>query len=227
MSAQRKLRPTSIKVRSRADALDAEAGAVRLVLLGCAALLVPDGLRALLLFEQGLAPGSGDLRGLLSDVTAALGVAVAAGLLARLRGWLGVGLLLLWALLCYGNYEHVRANGANMALRYAGYLADAIFLRGSALAFTPPWLLAGALLATLGLGWAALRPGARVRLPTLAIGCALAAAALALWNASPETLGWRQTHFVTQNISWLTRGIPVRDSVEPSTSATAIRPSNP
>jgi hypothetical protein len=151
--------------------LDAEAGAVRLVLLGCAALLGPVGLRALLLFEQGLAPGSGDLRGLLSDVTAALGVAVAAGLLARLRGWLGVALLLLWALLCYGNYEHVRANGANMALRYAGYLADAIFPRGSALAFTPPWLLAGALLATLGLGWAALRPGARVRLPTLAIGC--------------------------------------------------------
>jgi hypothetical protein len=175
MSAQRKFRPTSIKVRSRADALDAEAGAVRLVLLGCAALLVPVGLRALLLIEQGLAPDLGDLRGLLSDVTAALGVAVAAGLLARLRGWLGVGLLLLWVLLCYGNYEHVRANGANMALRYAGYLTDATFLRGSALAVTQPWLLVGALLATLGFGWVALRSGSRVRLPTVVISWGLGA----------------------------------------------------
>jgi len=216
MSAQRKLRPTSIKVRSRADALDAAAGGVRLVLLGCAALLVPVGLRALLLIERGLTPGSADLRGLLSDTTAALGVAVAAGLLARWRGWLGAGLLLLWVLLCYGNYEHVRANGANMALRYAGYLADATFLRGSALAVTQPWLLAGALLATLGLGWAALRPGARVRLPALVIGCALAAAAQALWSVSPDTLEWRQSHFVVQNISSLTRGISARDFVAPS-----------
>ncbi|MBW2577087.1 MAG: LTA synthase family protein [Deltaproteobacteria bacterium] len=216
MSAQRKLRPTSIKVRSRADALGEEAGAVRLVLLGCAALLVPVGLRAILLFGQELAPGTGDLRGLLSDAAAALAVAAVAGMFARLRGWLGVGLLLLWVLLSYGNYEHVRANGANMALRYAGYLTDATFLRGSALAATQPWLLAGALLATLGLGWAALRPGARVRLPTLVIPCALAVTALALWTESPETLGWRQTHFVTQNITWLTRGIPVRDSIEPS-----------
>jgi hypothetical protein len=216
MSAQRKLRPTSIKVRSRADALDAQASAVRLALLGCAALLVPVGLRAILLFERGLAPGAGDLRGLLSDVTAALGVAAVAGLFARLRGWLGVGVLLLWALLGYGNYEHVRANGANMALLYAGYLGDATFLRGSALAATQPWLLAGALLATLGVGWAALRPGKRVRLPRLVICCALAAIALTLWRESPETLGWRQTHFATQNIARLTRGIPVRDSIEPS-----------
>ncbi len=219
MAAPRKLRPRSIKVRSRADALDADAGAVRLVLLGCAALLVPVGLRALLLFEQDLAPAPGDLRGLLSDVTAALAVAVAAGLLARLRGWLGAVLLLLWVLLCYGNYEHVRANGANMALRYAGYLTDPTFLRGSVLAAAQSWLLAGALLATLGLGWAALRPGGRVRLPTLVVGCALAAAAQVLWNPSPEALEWRQTHFVAQNISWLTRGIPVRGSVEPAALA--------
>ncbi|MBW2541682.1 MAG: sulfatase-like hydrolase/transferase, partial [Deltaproteobacteria bacterium] len=215
MPAQRKFRPTSIQVRSRADASDAKASAARLALLGCAALLVPVGLRALLLLEQGLTPAVGDLRGLLSDLTAALGVAVAVGLLARWRSWLGAGLLLLWALLCYGNYEHVRENGANVALRYAGYLTDATFLRGSALAVSRPWLLGGALLVTLGLGWSALRPGARVRLPTLAISCALAAAVLLSWNASTDELGWRQTHFATQNISQLTRGTPESDAVEP------------
>jgi hypothetical protein len=196
--------------------MGANAGPVRLVLLGCAAVLVPIGLRALLLIDQGLAPGSADLRGLFSDVTAALGVAALAGLLARLRGWMGSGLLLLWVVLCYGNYEHVRANGANMALRYAGYLTDATFLRGSALAATQPWLLIGALLLTLGLGWAALRPGARVRLPALAISCAIAAAVHALWSESPETLGWRQANFVAQNASWLIRGVPSSDALEPS-----------
>ncbi|MBW2494936.1 MAG: sulfatase-like hydrolase/transferase, partial [Deltaproteobacteria bacterium] len=215
MPAQRKFRPTSIQVRSRADASDAKASAARLALLGCAALLVPVGLRALLLLEQGLAPAVGDLRGLLSDLTAALGVAVAVGLLARWRSWLGAGLLLLWALLCYGNYEHVRENGANVALRYAGYLTDATFLRGSALAVSRPWLLAGVLLAALGLGWAALRPGARVRLSALAISCALAAAVLLSWNASTDELGWRQTQFAIQNISQLTRGTPESDAVEP------------
>ena len=215
MSAQRKSRPRPIVVRSHADALNAKAGVVRLVLLGCAVLLVPVSLRTLLLFEQGLAPDVGDLRGLLSDLTAALGVAVVVGLLARKRGWLGVGSLLLWALLCYGNYEHVRANGTNMALRYAGYLADPTFLRGSALAVTQPWLLAGALLATLGFGWAALRPGARLRLPTLVIGCALATAVQAFWHVSPETPEWRQAHFALQNIAWLTRGSPARDFAEP------------
>ena len=153
----------------------------------------------------------------------ALGVAVAVGLLARLRRWAGVGLLLLWVLLCYGNYEHVSANGANMALRHAGYLADETFLRGSAFAVTRPWLLVGALVAALGFGWAALRPGARVRLRTLAIGCAVTAAAFAFWSASSETLGWRQTSFVAQNASWLVRAIAVRDSITPS----APEPPNP
>ena len=98
-------------------------------------------------------------------MSVALGVATAVGLLARLRRWAGLGLLLLWALLCYGNYEHVSANGANMALRHAGYLADETFLRGSALAVTRPWLLVR-------------RVGgcARFRLGGAALGCTRAVA---------------------------------------------------
>jgi len=226
MPPQRKRRPAPIRIRSRVDAIDAQASLVRLVLLGCAALLAPVGLRAILLIEQGLTPGQGDLRGLLSDLTAALGLAVAAGLLARLRGWLGAGLLLFWVLLCYGNYEHVRANGANMALRYAGYLSDATFLRGSALAATQPWLLVGALLGALGLGWAALRDAGRVRLRTLAIGCAIAAAVPALWSVSPEPLEWRQANFVAQNAAWLIRDLHLRDSVESSALGEAARNSD-
>ena len=136
---ERPKRPSlSIPIRSCADVTGAHAGLARPVLLVFAALAAPIGLRAILLVEHAMAPGAADLRGLLSDVSVALGVAAAVGLLARLRRWAGMGVLLLWALLCYGNYEYVLANGANMALRYAGYLADETFLLGSALAVTPP-----------------------------------------------------------------------------------------
>jgi hypothetical protein len=207
----------SIPVRSRADAIGAHAGRARSALLVFAALAAPIGLRASLLVEHASVPGAGDLHGLLSDVSVALGVAVAVGLLARLRRWTGVGLLLLWVLLCYGNYEHVRANGANMALRYAGYLADETFLRGSALAVAQPWLLAGALVATLGLGWAALRSGVRVRLGAIAIACAVAMAGTASWTAPPDTLGWRRANFVVQNAQWLNRAADLPAARAPST----------
>jgi arylsulfatase A-like enzyme len=125
-------------------------------------------------------------------------------------------------LLCYGNYEHVRANGANMALRYAGYLADETFLRGSALAVTQPWLLVGVLIATLGLGWAALRLGVRVRLGAIAIACAVAIAGTASWTAPPDTLGWRQANFVVQNAQWLTRAADLPVARAPSTQGEQV-----
>ena len=176
MPEQPKRSNLSIPVRSRAGAIGTRADRARSALLVLAVLAAPIGLRAILLIEYSMAPGAGDLRGLFSDMSVALGVAAAVGLLARLRRWAGAGVLLLWVLLCYGNYEHVSANGANMALRYAGYLADETFLRGSALAVTRPWLLVGALVAALAFSWAALRPGAHVRLRALAIGCAATAA---------------------------------------------------
>jgi arylsulfatase A-like enzyme len=214
----------SIPIRSHSDAIGAHASLARPALLVFAALAAPISLRAILLVEHAMAPGAGDLRGLLSDVSVALGVAAAVGLLARLSRWAGTGVLLLWVLLCYGNYEHVSANGANMALRDAGYLADETFLLGSALAVTRPWLLVGALAAALGFGWAALRPGARVRLRTLAIGCVVAAVAFAFWSTSSEMLGWRQTSFVAQNASWLVKAIAVRDSIAPSAPSTPSAP---
>jgi hypothetical protein len=195
----------SIRVRSCADAIGTHVGLARPALLVLAALAAPIGLRAILLLENAMVPGVGDLRGLLSDVSVALGVAVAVGLLARMHAFVGAALLLIWVLLCYGNYEHVLANGANMALRYAGYLADETFLWGSALAVTRPSLLVGVLVVTLGFSWAALRSGARVQLRAIAISCAVAIAGTAWWSASPEALGWRQTSFVAQNARWLIR----------------------
>jgi hypothetical protein len=205
----------SIPVRSRAYASGARAGSARPAFLVLAALAAPIGLRAALLVDRAMALGVADLRGLLSDVSAALVVAIAIGLLARIRAFLGAALLLIWALLCYGNYEHVLANGANVPLRYAGYLADETFLMGSALAVTRPWLLIGVTSVALCFGWAALRSGARVRLGALAIGCVAAIAGTFWWSASPDALGWRQANFVAQNARWLIR-VTGSDALTPS-----------
>ncbi len=211
----------SIPLRSRADAIGKRGNRARSGLLWLAALWAPLALRAALLVEQSLAPGAGDLRGACSDASVALGVAFAIGALARWRRWAGVGLLLVWLLLCYGNYEHVRANGANLALRYAGYLVDPTFLLGSALAVTRPWLLVGAWTPALAIGWAALRAGSRARLLPLALGCALTAAAFAFWRASPGTLDWRQSSFAAQNASRLVRAVAARDALAPPADPSA------
>jgi hypothetical protein len=215
MPVQPKRPIQSIPVRSRADASGARAGSARQAFLVLAALAAPIGLRAALLVDRAMAPGVADLRGLLSDVSIALGVAIAVGLASRMRAFVGAGLLLIWALLCYGNYEHVLANGANLQLRYAGYLADETFLMGSALAVTRPWLLIGVTSVALCFGWAALRSGARVRLRTMAIGCAAAIAGTFWWSASPDTLGWRQANFVAQNARWLIQ-VAGSDALTPS-----------
>ena len=74
--------------------------------------------------------------------------------------------------------------------------------------------------AALGLGWAALRPGARARLRTLAIPCVLAAVGFAFWNVSLGSPSWRQANFVAQNASWLLRATAERDFIAPLAPAT-------
>ena len=81
-----------------------------------------------------------DLRGFTSDLAMALlAAALLVGLTALHRG---VALLfaLVWSVAHYANYETVRVLGAPASLRDVQYLFDPIFLAGSALVLSSPWL---------------------------------------------------------------------------------------
>ncbi|MFQ5513964.1 MAG: LTA synthase family protein [Myxococcota bacterium] len=156
----------------------------------------------MLVLESGSPPQLPDLRGLLSDTALALLVAWPASLLrGRLRA-IGGALVLLWSLLFYGNYEHIRALGSAVSLAYAAFLRDPVFLRGSALAVSSPGLLLA--LVVLPLGWLWLAHQQR-RSATRELGFLAAPLWLLLWlwPVDPALLSWRQSSFVAENVSWL------------------------
>ena len=113
-------------------------------------LAAPFAVRLALIYEaQGA--GAADLRGFASDAGSAALVLALLIPLARLPRWAGLAVVLLWSLAQYANYETVTALGSIASVLDAYFLADPTFLRGSALAFAHPLLLAGVVCVPLGL----------------------------------------------------------------------------
>lgn len=166
-----------------------------------AALLPPLAFRAAALWVVGLPPGWIDARGLASDGVAGLWVAIAAMAAARWRGAAGAAVVGAWLLVCFGNSEHVVANGANARVAHAGFLADDTFLLGSALHASAPLVLALASIATGGLVWRALRSRApAVPFGRLATGALLMALGLAAWPTALASPEWRQASLLESNL---------------------------
>jgi hypothetical protein len=110
------------------------------------ALLSPFAVRLLLLAEFGLRPRLGDLRGLGLDLLVSMVTAVTTWSLLRCGAWgriAGTGLLVAWSVVNFANYEHVRELGSTVRLTYVNYVADPVFLLGSALTSSHPLLLLG------------------------------------------------------------------------------------
>lgn len=166
-------------------------------LLVVAALLPPWLLRGALIGSSGGQPNRADLRGVLADAGVGLLLAALLLVLARRGRRMGLALIVVWSLLCYGNYEHVRVLGGNAALLYAEYLIDPTFLFGSVLIASAPLLLAAAIAIPLVLTWrGARRPGSR-HVPIVVASMAAGALLLhAVWPAPPAALPWRQDNFV-------------------------------
>ena len=74
-------------------------------------------LRGAALFGAGARVLGPDLRGALSDLGIGLLIAAVASAAARVSRWVAAAIVLLWALLGYGNYEHVKTHAANVPER--------------------------------------------------------------------------------------------------------------
>jgi hypothetical protein len=159
-------------------------------------VLSPVAFRLFLLWERTAGFALQDLRGLVSDAAVSLLVlALLVAVWRRLR-LLSALLLAVWCVAQYANYETVSALGSMASVSDAGYLGDATFLLGSALAISRPVSLALLIAASLALGYFGI-PHLR---PRVAVG-SLVAAALAIglhsaWPWSDELSIWRQTHFL-------------------------------
>ena len=176
-------------------------------LLG-SAVLAPLVVRVALLVETAIVPVGADGRGVLADAAACL---VFAGVLAALSRWSGFGrcvgalLTVVWSLLHFANYEHIRELGSVVDFTYAGYVLDEAFLRGSVLAPTHPILLlattaVAALLAVVALG---AHRRYLVWPPTVA-GIALLVL-LAPLPKSAAAATWRQVDLVSEQIRRFSR----------------------
>jgi hypothetical protein len=188
-------------------------------------MMPPIVLRIAALSGADIGVGLPDLRGLLSDLGVGLLVAAVAGWSARASGWAAVALLLLWALLGYGNYEHVRANAANASVAYAGYLTDRTFVEGSLLRPRSPDLLIPLVVGTAMLGVMAFRRRRRAAFCWRAAGIAslIVIGATLAWPRDVGVLGWRQAHFLQENVRWLLGRSPA-SAVEPTGGPTPARP---
>lgn len=172
-----------------------------------AMLLAPLVLRGALLAHAEAGPGLADLRGVVADLAAGALFAGVAALAARAARPAAAAVAALWSLLCYADYEHVRALGANAALAHAGFLADETFREGSALAPSAPVVL-GALVAGAALlaAWGGRRGSPRPRLRSFAFVAGVALALLLVWPNAPEAVAWRQSHALWQNLGSLRTG---------------------
>lgn len=164
-----------------------------------AMLMLPIGLRAAAIVLDHTDFGLADVRGFATDLLLATVFATLAHLALgwqALRGWpgrvLATGLLLLWAVLAFGNFEHILANDANLDPVNLKYLTNKEFIQGSALRVSHP-VLTG-LLGTATLAFFVL--GVRQREPKpmrpVALRLLLGLVALMLWPLAGDTLTWRQ-----------------------------------
>ena len=172
-------------------------------MLLASAALAPFVVRVALLVDAAIVPVGADGRGVLADAAASL---VFAGALAALSGWSGFGrwvgalMTVVWSLVHFANYEHIRELGSVVDFTYAGYVFDEAFLRGSVLAPTRPILVlsttaVATLLAVVALGAHRRYP---VWPPTVA-GIALLVL-LAPLPKSATAATWRQVDLFSEQI---------------------------
>ncbi|HVS02585.1 MAG TPA: sulfatase-like hydrolase/transferase [Thermoanaerobaculia bacterium] len=168
---------------------------LRRALLPLALLAVALAMRALALADAGRSAGRCDLAGIVADAAGAAAVTAAALLLGRLHRLLALVPALLWALVAYGNFEHVRSLGAPLRLVDWRYLADPTFVGGSLLHPARPLALLLALAVAGAAAWWSARPPAGWRALAMSAGAAAALAAAALAVPYRDPCGaWRQSH---------------------------------
>jgi arylsulfatase A-like enzyme len=166
-----------------------------------AALAPPLLVRLVLRLESDVPTAGADIYGVLSDLGAALLCGVALLACARLSRVLAVVLALLWSLLNYASFEHIRELGSALQFTFAHYATDPTFLLGSALAPTNPLLLGVLAIGAPLCAWGLTRqPAARPRVwPPLLAGVAL----LGTLSAIPvdrTVLSWRQRNFLNESL---------------------------
>ncbi|MCR9092717.1 MAG: LTA synthase family protein [bacterium] len=187
-----------------------EARAADFVLLTLAMVVSPLAFRGLQAAHANVSIGYGDVRGLLADLGLALALAgLVAGanlLLGRTRALaVAVPLVALWVFGNNANLEHVRNLGTLLGAANIAFLFDDTFVSGSATHLSHPLALALLFAATAAAGFASTRrrfDGHRAT-ALVAIGAVVLGLRLALPAAS-DAATWRQTHFVLENLRWLT-----------------------
>ncbi len=189
-----------------------EARATDFVLLALGMLLAPLTFRLLQSAQASVAIGYGDLRGLLADVGVAVGlagiVAAARAAFHRKRALaVALPLVAIWVLGNNANLEHVRNLGTMLGVANIAFLFDGTFVSGSATHLSHPIVLA-LLMSVTGCA-VFLATGRRFDLhratALLIVGALLLGIRLALPAAS-DAASWRQTHFVLENLRWMTKG---------------------
>ena len=162
-----------------------------------------------------------DLRGFLADTAAAFAVFALLLALGRLSR-IGAALLaVLWTLLQNANYENILLLGAIANVFDIAYLGDSTFLRGSAVVFSSPLVLAVVVPGSAALAYVGLREAS----PRSALAALLAAAALfgsyALWPFDEDFAVWRQTNVLPYNLGILARSRSREEGERSSSDATA------
>lgn len=192
----------------RAAAAD-RATSQRIGLLVGALGSVPVIMRGVALVDAGIEPGQGDLLGLMADggivlLAAALIAAVAAGGHRAATRALVLAFAFFWLAVHAANLEHVLTLGTVVNAAHAGFVFDETFFTGSALKLRHPLLIAVLGLLSTGLLWRAtsvprtLRTAGRIGLA----GVVVLAVRLVM-PESPEATTWRQSHFMLENVRWL------------------------
>lgn len=156
-----------------------------------------------------------DLRGFTSDAAGAALLLALLIPLSRLSRWLALPVVLVWSLVQYANYETVTALGSIASVLDAWFLADPTFLRGSALEFARPVLLAAVVCVPLGLAFWGLRGlSARSALASAAAGLLLLGG-LALWPRGDAEAVWRQVGVAHENVGYLVGLALAPDTADP------------
>lgn len=164
-----------------------------------AILLSPLVVRAMLISEDNLRVRAGDLRGLALDLAVSLLTVIMILFVLRIKSWgrlAASALIIIWCLINFANYEHIRELGAMANLTYAGYIADPTFFFGSGLASSHPVVFALVVIASCLALWVSPRYS-RIgqSLPWLALAI-IVFGAFVLMPYDRRLSEWRQTNVV-------------------------------
>ncbi len=153
---------------------------------------------------------SADLRGILADLAVSLFLAaVGAAVLKYIRRKVAVPcvfiLLVAWALLNFGNFEHISALGSIADWSNAQYLLDGTFVKGSALHISDvPLFAVCVLLPAICFVVFLQNRQASLKVRLLPAAAAACLAALYFFPVNPAYAAWRQTHFILENLHRMT-----------------------